>query len=164
MNPLAVTEAWKRLRDKLIADFPDIDPDTLADTCDGETGALDLIESLVMDAEEDKALAAGLKDRITVLTKRQERLTARAQKRKAAALSLMQEIGQKKLVRPAFTVTVAAGPAVTRIVDEAALPAWAWRKPPPVLDTQTIRARLLAGEEVPGAVLANGEPYISVRT
>lgn len=162
----ALVQTWIGLRASLIEQFPELadDPETLVTTLDGITGAADLVERLLNDAEEDKALAAGLKDHITALTRRKERISDRAAKRKAAALTLMQELGLKKLARPAFTATVAAGPQGTRIVDEAALPAWAWRKPPPVLDTQTIRARLLAGEAVPGAVLGNAEPYLAIRT
>jgi len=164
MNPASLTESWKRLREGLLRDHPDIDEETLRDTLDGMTGAADLVESLIMDSEEDKALVAGLKDHIAALTRRKERIADRAAKRKAAALTLMQELGLKKLVRPAFTVTVSAGPAGTRIVDEAALPSWAWRPQPAVLDTQTIRARLLAGEEVPGAALSNGAEHLRVLT
>lgn len=164
MNIAAAAEAWKRLRESIIRDHPDIDDDTLVDTLDGMTGAADLVERLLMDSEEDKAMAAGLKDHIAALTRRKERLADRAAKRKAAALALMQELGLKKLSRPAFTATVAAGPAAARITDEAALPSWAWRPQPAVLDTQTIRARLLAGEEVPGAALSNGAEYLRILT
>lgn len=164
MNPVALTELWHRTRASLLAAFPDIDPETLRDTVDGETGALDAAATLIRESEEDKAMVAGLKDYIAALTKRKERLSDRAAKRKAAALALMQEIGERKLIRPDFTASVSASPPGTRIVDEAALPPWAWRPHPPTLDTQTIRARLLAGEEVPGAILANGEPSLRVLT
>lgn len=164
MNTIAVKELWHRTRAALLSDFPDIDPETLRDTTDGETGALDIVASLIRGSEEDKAMAAGLKDYITALTRRKDRLSDRAAKRKAAALALMQEIGERKLTRPEFTASISAGPQGARITDEASLPSWAWRRSPPVLDTQTIRARLLAGEAVPGATLSNGDAYLTVRT
>lgn len=164
MNTASLAESWKRLREGLLRDHPDIDPETLSDTLDGITGAKDAAATLLRDGREDEALASGLKDYIASLTRRKERLSDRAAKRKAAALALMQEIGERKLTRPEFTASVSAGPQGTRITDEASLPNWAWRRPPPVLDTQTIRARLLAGEAVPGAALSNGDPYLTVRT
>lgn len=164
MNVVAVTEIWRRTREALLRDFPDIDAETLRDTIDGETGALDLVADLIRSAEEDKAMVAGIKDYITALTKRKDRLADRAAKRKAAAVALMQEIGERKIKRPEFSASIVPGPAGTRITDEASLPSWAWRPQPAVLDTQTIRARLLAGEEVPGAALSNGAEYLRVLT
>jgi len=163
MNTASLTEAWKRLREGLLRDHPDIDPETLTDTLDGMTGALDLAADLIRSSQEDKAEALGLAEYIAALTKRHERINHRSGKRKAAAKVLMQEVGVKRISRPDFTATVSAGSRAVKIVDEASLPEWAWNHPPPTVDKKAIRDRLLANEEVPGAVLSNAEPHLTIR-
>lgn len=165
MNTASLTEAWKRLRADLLARFPDIDPETIQDTLDGETGALDAVARLIRSGREDEASAAGLKDYINTLTARSERLTERAKARKAAALSMMQEIGVRKIERPDFTASVIPGPMSVLILDAASLPDWAFKEPPPPIPNKgMIRTLLGEGRSIPGAILSNGEPYLKVLT
>ena len=136
MNPSGLTEAWKRLRDGLVRDHPDIDEETLADTLDGITGAKDLVASLIRDSNEDAAQAHGLGEYIASLESRKARLIDRAAKRKAAALTLLQEIDERKLERPEFTASVTHDgriPRITHSVDAVlsligkVLPGWSYR-------------------------------------
>lgn len=164
MNPAALSELWKRTRDDLVRQFPDIDDETLSDTLDGIAGAKDLARQLIRASREDEAEAKGLSEYIDALQSRRARLTARAEKREAAALSLLLEIGEKTLRDPAFTASVVPTPKKVIFTDTSVLPEWAWRKRGPELDTAAVRQRLSAGETVPGASLSNGGTTLRVLT
>ena len=164
MNVVAVTELWNRTREALLRDFPDIDPETLRDTLEGETEALDVARQLIRASREDEAEANGLAEYITALQARRARLTARAEKREAAALSLLTEIGEKTLRDPAFTASVVPTPKKVIYTDTSILPTWAWRQPAPEPNTAEIKKRLAAGEQVPGASLSNGGMTLRILT
>jgi hypothetical protein len=163
MNPASLTESWKRLREGLLRDHPDIDEETLSDTLDGITGAKDLVASLIRDSNEDAAQAHGLGEYIASLESRKARLIDRAAKRKAAALSLLQEMGERKLERPEFTASVVAGRAKALVTDASHLPVFFLLPQPPKPDMTAIKQALEAGRIVPGAVLSNAEPHLTIR-
>ena len=164
MNPAALSELWKRTRDDLVRQFPDIDNETLSDTLDGIAGAKDAARQLIRASREDEAEAKGLSEYIDALQSRRARLTARAEKREAAALSLLLEIGEKTLRDPAFTASVVPTPGKVKFSDTSVLPPWAWRTPKPEPNTAEIRKRLTAGEKVPGALLDNGGQTLRILT
>jgi len=164
MNPASLTERWKRLREGLLRDHPDIDEETLRDTIEGQNDALDVARQLIRASREDEAEANGLAEYIAALQARRSRLTARAEKREAAALSLLTEIGEKTLRDPAFTASVVATPKKVIFTDTSILPTWAWRQPAPEPNTAEIKKRLAAGERVPGASLSNGGQTLRVLT
>jgi hypothetical protein len=164
MNVVAVTELWRRTREALLRDYPDIDPETLADTLEGQTEALDVARQLIRSSREDEAEANGLAEYIAALQARRARLTARAEKREAAALSLLTEIGEKTLRDPAFTASLVPTPGKVVFTDTSILPPWAWRTPEPELNKAEIRKRIVAGETVPGARLSNGGVTLRIQT
>lgn len=164
MNPASLTEAWKRLRDGLVRDHPDIDEETLADTLDGITGAKDLVASLIRDSNEDAAQAHGLGEYIASLESRKARLIDRAAKRKAAALTLLQEIDERKLERPEFTASVTPGRPKVVVSEPTLLPDRFLRPQPPKPDMAAIKDAIEEGEIVPGAMLSNPVPFLTVRT
>lgn len=164
MNTTAAAEFWNRTRAALVEAFPEIDDETLADTLEGLSDAKDLAESLILASQEDEAMAKGLAEYIAALNDRKARLVARAEKREAAALSLLVEIGEKTLRRGAFTASVVPTPRKVQFTDTSILPAWAWKTPAPVVDAAAVKARLATGETVPGAVLSNGGQTLRVVT
>ena len=164
MNTAALAALWHRTRATLIEAFPDIDPETLADTIDGETGAMDAVASLIRDSGEDAAQAHGLGEYIDALESRKARLIDRAAKRKAAALALLQEMGERKLERPEFTASVVAGRPKALVTDASCIPAFFLLPQPPKPDMAAIKDALTSGEVVPGAALSNAEPFLMVRT
>lgn len=164
MNWVALAEHWKRTRAEILLACPDIDPETLRDTVEGQSDALDLARQLIRASREDEAEAKGLSEYIDALQSRRARLTARAEKREAAALFLLLEIGEKTLRDPAFTASVVPTPGKVKFSDTSVLPPWAWRTPKPEPNTAEIRKRLTAGEKVPGALLDNGGQTLRVLT
>jgi hypothetical protein len=163
MNPASLTEAWKRLREGLLRDHPDIDEETLSDTLDGITGAKDAIRRLIRNAVEDAAQADGLDNYIDALKARKDRIMDRSKARRAAAMAMLQEIGESKIDSPEFVATVGHSKGALRILDEKLLPPWALKPSDPVPDGKLIRAVLAEGKDVPGATMTNGEPFLTVR-
>lgn len=158
-----IVAEWQRVREGLLAAFPDIDPETLADTVDGETQALDVVARLIRDAREDDALADALGAMQHDMAERKARLASRADKRRAAALDLMNAIGERKITRPDFTASVRAVPPKVIVMDETALPDALCkfeRKP----DRTAIKEALEQGETVTGAMLSNGTETLTIRT
>lgn len=163
MLPAALAAEWHRQREALLAEHPDLadDPDTLLDTLDGIADAGDVIARLVRKARLDRATAAALKTLQDDMAMRRARYEARGDRLEAAALSLMQAIGERKIERPDLTISVRAG-RPELIVDDDALPDafCAFTRRP---DRVAIRNALTGGVEVPGARLGNAAPSLSVR-
>lgn len=164
MNLPYLLSQWQGIRDQLLADFPDIDAETLADTLDGETGALDAVASLIRRSREDEASA----DAVRVLAKqyqeRASRLDARSRAGKNAATKLMQALEVRKVERPEFTASFRAIPRRPIITDLNALPdrcvtVETVKKP----NVDEIKRLLDDGTPVPGATMSNGGESLTVR-
>lgn len=121
--PLTI-ETWKRVRDQLLADFPELadDPETLNDTLEGVTGARDAVWRLVKKAREDEAAVEALVSLIASYTDRKARYDRRATAAREAALRMMQAIGDAKIERPEATISRSRGRPRVIIPDESAVP------------------------------------------
>lgn len=167
LNHASLAEEYKRHRESLLADFPELadDPVTLADTLDGITSVSDEVAKYIRHALEDNAMAAALTTRIEDMGERRQRLEARAAKRRAIALALMNAADMPRLEQPDFTASARHGSPKVTVTDETRLPDRFVRvvttKSP---DKIAIRDALAKGLDVPGAVLGNGAPTLSVRT
>jgi len=69
------------VRGRLLAEIPDLDEETLADTLEGITNLHDILAELVRSALEDEALSAGLSTRLAEMRARLQRLGDRAEKK-----------------------------------------------------------------------------------
>lgn len=152
------------LLDRLRKDFPDADEETLADTASGETNLTDMLGVVLRSMLDDKAFAAALKDRKAHMQERLERLDHRAEKKRALVIEVMERAALKILSEPDFTASLRAGRPPIVLIDEEAVPREFWRPQPAKLDKQQLYSVLRDGRDIPGAVLGNGEPSISVRT
>ena len=68
------------LRERLLAEFPDADDETLSDTLEGLTSLREKIAELLRSQQEDTTLVTALKLRIDELQERRARIEARARR------------------------------------------------------------------------------------
>jgi hypothetical protein len=155
---------YRSIRDRVRAQDPDIDEQTLADTVEGLTDLHEIVMAIIRSALADEALARGLKCRISDMQGRLERLEDRASKRRQIAKDVMVELDLKKLNAPDFTASIREGIPALMVLDEDAVPKIYWQPSEPRLKRQKLADDLKQGEEIAGATLSNPEPVLSVRT
>src|SRR5262245_64152882 len=97
---------YRAIRDRIQAEDPQIDEQTLADTVEGLTDLHEILIAIIRAALTDQALANGLKGRIADMQSRLERLEDRASKRRQIAKDVMSELDLKKLTAPEFTAAM----------------------------------------------------------
>jgi hypothetical protein len=110
------------IRDRLLAEDPQIDEQTLADTVEGLTDLHEILAAVIRAAIADQALATGLEGRIGEMQARRDRLQNRATKRRQIAKDVMVELDRKKLSAPDFTASIRPGTPALMVIDEAAVP------------------------------------------
>jgi hypothetical protein len=164
MNLEIATATYRAMRDRLRADDPRIDDQTLADTVEGLTDLHKILAAVIRAALADAALAAGLKGRIAKMEDRLTQLQDRAAKRRQIAKDVMVELDLKKLTAPDFTASLRPGMPALLVLDEAAVPSIYWEPREPRLNRQGLVADLKQGAEITGVTLSNPEPVLSVRT
>lgn len=142
----------------------DFDAETFWDSLDGETDVLDIADRIISNMQADAALANAAKAHADALAARAKRLGQREGAHKAALLTLLNATGQKKLERPAATVSRRSGSLSVRIVNEGDIPSQLCTvKTTTAPDKAAIRKAIEAGETIPGAELARGADGVTVR-
>jgi hypothetical protein len=163
MNLEFATATYRALRDRLRAQDPTIDEQTLADTVDGLTDLHEIVAAIIRSALVDEALVAALKCRIADMQDRLARFQDRASKRRQIARDVMLDLDVKKLTAPDFTASIREGIPSLMVIDADAVPRIYWQPGEPRLKRQKLAADLKEGTEVAGATLSNPEPVLSVR-
>ena len=148
----------------LVAAYPELaeDEELRADTIEGETDAYRVLGKIVAIERDANSMALAIGERTKELAARKERYTRRKDAMRALLLRLMKAADLNKVSLPEATVSVSKGRAGVEIVDESLLPdnvVKLKREP----DKTAIKAALDAGEDVPGAVLREGQPTLTVR-
>ena len=156
--------AYRAIRDRVRAEDPQIDEQTLTDTVEGLTDLHEILTSIIRAALTDQALAIGLEGRIGEMQERRDRLQDRATKRRQIAKDVMIELDLKKLAAPDFTASIRPGTPALMVIDEAAVPSIYWEPREPRLNRQELANDLKHGAEIAGVALSNPEPVLSVRT
>lgn len=152
------------LRERLEAEFPEADEDTLRDTLEGMTNLTEMIAEVLRSQLDDQAMVAALKSRIGDMQTRTGRIEERARKKRELVVSVMERADLKKLAEPDFTVSLRPSRAPLVVTEEEAIPEWYWKPQPAKLDRLGLIAALSSGSDVPGALLGNPPMTISVRT
>ncbi len=106
------------LRDRLLAEIPDLDEDTLADTLEGITDLKEMLAELVRSALDDEALAAGLSTRLCDMKARLERLETRARRKRQLVLEAMTQAELKRLEEADFTASLRQSAPTLEVVAE----------------------------------------------
>jgi hypothetical protein len=158
MNVEIAAVTYRTIRDRLRAQDPTIDEQTLADTVEGLTNLHEIVTAIIRSALADEALATRLKCRIADMQGRLERLQDRAAKRRQIAKDVMVELA------PDFTASIRPGMPALVLLNEDAVPSIYWQPGEPRLKRQQLACDLKEGAEVAGATLSNPEPVLSVRT
>jgi hypothetical protein len=155
---------YRALRDRIRADDPQIDEQTLADTVEGLTNLHEILVAIVRAALADEALANGLKGRIAEMQDRQDRLAERAKKRRQIVRDVMVRLELKKLIAPDFTASIRDGMPSVTVLDESQVPSIYWQPSEPRLNRQALASELKQGADISGVALSDPEPILSVRT
>ena len=152
------------LRTRLLAEIPDLDAETLADTLEELTDLREMLAELVRSALEDEALAAGLSTRLSDMKARLERFETRAKRKRQLALKTMGEAEIAKLEQSDFTASLRQAAPALEVVAEDQIPAAYWKPQPFKLDRQGLLQALKAGTEIAGVAWAPPQVQLSVRT
>ncbi|WP_246191674.1 siphovirus Gp157 family protein [Brucella intermedia] len=148
----------------LVAAYPELaeDDELRADTIEGETDAYRVLGKIVAIERDANSMTLAIGERAKELAARKDRYTRRKDAMRALLLRLLKAADLNKVSLPEATVSVGKGRAGVEIVDESLLPdnvVKLKREP----DKTAIKAALDAGEDVPGAVLREGQPGVTVR-
>jgi hypothetical protein len=149
----------------MLREYPELaDDDVLrADMLEGATDIRDVLVSLTDTLGTTKALGVGLHDYISELSGRAERYEHRQEFLRDLIFRIMDSAQLKKLELSHATLSLKNNPP--RLVgdaDPATLPddLCAIKRS---VDRKAVRAALEAGKEIPGFVLSNAAPSLTVR-
>src|SRR6478735_1888630 len=110
---------YQLLRQRLLADYPNLEEETVADTLEEITNLHEMIAAVIRSALVDEALHAGLRFRLEDMRERLSRLELRASKKRQLALEAMTEVGLTRLEQPDFTASARAGSPTLLVMAEA---------------------------------------------
>jgi hypothetical protein len=146
-------------------DIEDIDVEDLALIVDSETNLNEAVIALAEIVQHYEAnLIVGLKNRIAALGERKSRMEKSVGTYRALILSVMERIGQDKIVSDLMTLSARNTQRGLVIEDEAAIPAKYWVPQDPRLDRRALLADLKEGGDIKGAHLDNGGRSLTIRT
>ena len=103
------TSRYQMVRMHLLASWPELDDETVADTLEGITDLHEMIAAVIRSALVDEALQTGLRTRLEEMRSRLERFEQRSVKKRQLALEAMCEVELRKLEQPDFTASARAG-------------------------------------------------------
>jgi hypothetical protein len=163
MNLDLAAATYCSIRERIKADEPNIDDETLADTVEGLTDVHEIITVIIRSALADEALANGLRGRVDEMEERLARLQDRAMKRRQIVKDAMIHLDLKKITAPDFLASIRIGSPCLDVIDEDSVPSIYWEPGAPRLKRHELLNELKAGSDIEGVALSNPEPVLSVR-
>jgi len=109
-------------RNRLLAQFPDLDDETLADTLEGITDLREMLAEVIRSALEDEAMVAGLSTRLADMKARLDRFATRAKAKRSLVLDAMTAAEISKLAEPDFTASTRAGAPALEVTSVEQVP------------------------------------------
>jgi chromosome condensin MukBEF ATPase and DNA-binding subunit MukB len=149
----------------LLLAYPELEEDDQlrTDMIEGETDAFELLHQLELKRQDAETLIEGLDDRIRELKTRQERFNRREEAIRSLMYSVMQIARIQKAELAEATLSIRNGTQKVIVTDESLLTDNYWRIKREVNKT-ALKVDLDDGITIPGAVLSNPEPTLSIRT
>lgn len=139
----------------------DLDDQTLTDTLDGMSGALEVkAQSVACFIRNLEATAAQIKDAEASMAARRKALENKAARVKDYLLASMMVAGVQKVECPLFKLSVQDNPAAVEVYQPELVPEQFMRQPeppPPAIDKTAIKEAIKAGQDVPGCRLTQGK-------
>jgi Siphovirus Gp157 len=148
----------------LLLECPElIEDDVLrADMIEGETDVFEFLTALEHKRQDACAGMDGIATRIDALAQRSRRLDRREQSIRKMMHKILDAADLRKVELPEATISIRNTAPKVIIIEQSELPDYYIRiKKEP--DKVLIGAALKAGSTIPGAVLSNPEPTISIR-
>jgi hypothetical protein len=136
------------------------DAQTIADTIEAESYPLEVKAQNVAYAIKNlDATAAAIKQAEAEMAARRKAIENRAAHLREYTKTCMEIAGMSKIECPHFALTIKKNPAAVDIFEPGLIPAEFMKQPEPppaAPDKTAIKAALQAGQDVPGALLAQG--------
>lgn len=164
LDPIKEAKAVAALRESHAALLADGDPELLLDTVEGETSLLEAIDRLLLSITESDGLAEGARRAAAEIESRAERFKKRAQSARAMIEQALMIAELDKLERPAGTLSLVRRAPKLELTEESEIPSEFWKAGDPKLDKKALSEALKEGRAVPGAVLSNCAPSLTIRT
>ncbi len=141
-----------------MAEDPDVDPETLADTMEAIGGEIeDKADGYARVMKQIEANAAGIKAEIDRLTARKTSMENNVKRMKESLQAAMEVTGKKKFKTALFSFYIQKNPASLKIDDLEAVPESFLVPQPPKVDSAAIKDALKAGAVYDFAHLEQGE-------
>jgi hypothetical protein len=156
-------EAARVLCESLRATVGD-DEAAMLDLVEGETGLFEAIDRLLQHMVDTQALVRGVEAAEADLGARKRRFEERIERYRSLieqALSIAEITS--KVERPLATFSLVRRAPKVEITDEAQVPSAYWKAADPKLDKKALADALKAGATIPGAVLSNAAPSVTIR-
>jgi hypothetical protein len=155
-------QAVKALRESIAA-LDGEDELLLLDTIEGETGLFEAVDALLGRIRDCNITIIGINQVTEDLDERRRRVEKSAAATRALIEQAMMIAELDKIERPTATLSLSKRAPKLEITTEAEIPSKYWKAADPTLDKKALTADLKAGEAVPGAMLSNGAPSLTIR-
>lgn len=131
------------------------DADLRADMLEGSTDLNEILEKLLMQERDAADMVEAIKLRMDKLAERRNRYKDRQQAVRSIIFSIMQRSDLKKLVLTEATIAITKKGRAVVILDPELIPDYLCKISRDPMKAQ-IKESLVAGDDVPGAMLDNG--------